>query len=167
MFQRNVSFRLIANVTGLYWQLISIKLDGSEYRYFAYGMYSEMDTPPTFSYVCTTATFVKYDRAASGGKGAYDFNNKFSIKSFQVRQRSSIRYLSSSLQFQPFSANGTSFGPPNYCTSFFTSGIWMGIMASLLCLAILSFGIYRMMSIRPNDRVDDPKSKPLIIKAQE
>lgn len=63
--------------------------------------------------------------------------------------------------------NGTIFGPPNYCTSFFTSGIWMGIASSLLCLAILLFGIYRMMAIKTNDRRDDPKGKPLIIKAQE
>ena len=71
------------------------------------------------------------------------------------------------LKFQPFGANGTFFGPPNYCTSFFTSGIWMGITSSLLCLGILLFGVYRMMSIKSNDQFDDPKGKPLIIKAQE
>jgi len=43
----------------------------------------------------------------------------------------------------------------------------MGITSSLLCLGILLFGIYRMMAIKPNDRFDDPKGKPLIIKAQE
>ncbi len=71
------------------------------------------------------------------------------------------------LQFQPFYGNGSYFGPPNYCTSFFTSGIWMGITSSLLCLGILLFGVHRMMSIKSNDRFDDPKGKPLIIKAQE
>jgi hypothetical protein len=43
----------------------------------------------------------------------------------------------------------------------------MGITSSLLCLGILLFGIYRMMAIKSNDRFDDPKGKPLIIKAQE
>jgi hypothetical protein len=43
----------------------------------------------------------------------------------------------------------------------------MGITSSLLCLGILLFGVHRMMSIKSNDRFDDPKGKPLIIKAQE
>ena len=43
----------------------------------------------------------------------------------------------------------------------------MGIFASLLLIGILLFGITRMMSIKTNDRFDDPKGKPLIIKAQE
>ncbi len=43
----------------------------------------------------------------------------------------------------------------------------MGITSSLLCLAILLFGVHRMMSIKSNDRFDDPKGKPLFIKVQE
>jgi hypothetical protein len=43
----------------------------------------------------------------------------------------------------------------------------MGITTSLLCLGILLFGVHRLMSIKSNDRFDDPKGKPLIIKAQE
>lgn len=133
----------------LYWKLDKVVFNNSEYRYFAYGMHSLMETPPKFSYVCTTATFVQYN---SGTYGTYDFQNRFFI---------------SKLQFQPFNANSTQFGPPNYCTSFFTSGIWMGITSSLLCLGILLFGIRQMMSIKTNDRYDDPKGKPLVIKAQE
>jgi hypothetical protein len=144
-----VIMTLIANITGRYWYLESAIINETQYRYFAYGAYSKMDTPPTYSYVCTTATFVRYHPE---GRGSYDFLDKFYIKN---------------LQFQPFYANGSYFGPPNYCTSFFTGGIWMGITSSLLCLGILLFGIYRMMAIKSNDRFDDPKGKPLIIKAQE
>lgn len=43
----------------------------------------------------------------------------------------------------------------------------MGIWSSLLCLAILLFGIHRLMSIKSNDRLDDPRGKPLLIKANE
>ncbi|UJR28942.1 hypothetical protein I4U23_010159 [Adineta vaga] len=145
-----VKMILIANLTGRFWYLETAIINDTEYRYFAYGMHSRMDTPATYSYVCTTAVFVKYDPNTK--YGTYDFRDKF--------------YLTN-LQFQPFNANGTFFGPPNYCTSFFTSGIWMGITSSLLCLGILLFGIYRMMSIKSNDQYDDPKGKPLIIKAQE
>jgi len=134
---------------GLYWKLDQVVFNESEYRYFAYGMHSLMDTPPKFSYVCTTAKFVKYNPAKYG---TYDFKYQFFITNFQ---------------FQPFNANSTRFGPPNYCTSFFTSGIWMGITSSLLCLGILLFGIRQMMTIKTNDHFDDPKGKPLIIKAQE
>ncbi|CAF4243226.1 unnamed protein product [Rotaria sordida] len=69
--------------------------------------------------------------------------------------------------FQPFIENGSYFGSPNYCTSFFTNGIWMGLTSSLLCLGILLFSIYRMMNTKSNDRFDDPKGKLLIIKVQE
>ncbi|CAF0857572.1 unnamed protein product [Adineta steineri] len=145
-----VNMRLVATIIGQYWYLTNITVNDNLYRYFAFGMQNLMDTPPKFSYVCTTATFVRYDDTTKYGK--YNFTDKFNIKSFQ---------------FQPFYGNGSFFGPPNYCTSFFTSGIWMGITSSLLCLAILLFGITRMMSIKSNDRFDDPKGKPLIIKAQE
>ncbi|CAF3660933.1 unnamed protein product [Rotaria socialis] len=145
-----VSMTLMANITGRYWYLEKAIVNGSEYRYFAYGMHSLMDTPPTYSYVCKTAVFVKYNSSVK--YGTYDFKDKFFL---------------TNLQFQPFFGNGSYFGPPNYCTSFFTSGIWMGITSSLLCLGILLFGVYRMMSIKSNDRFDDPKGKPLIIKAQE
>ncbi|CAF1428317.1 unnamed protein product [Adineta ricciae] len=145
-----IHMTLTASLLGRYWYLTNTTVNGSEYRYFAYGMHSRMDTPPKYSYVCTTTTFTRYD--STGKYGAYHTNNKFSIKHFQ---------------FQPFYANASQFGPPNYCTSFFTSGIWMGITSSLLCLGILLFGIYRMMTIKSNDRYDDPKSKPLVIKAQE
>jgi hypothetical protein len=142
-------------------------IDGTQYRYFAYGMYSKMDTPPTYSYACKTATFVAYN---PDKHGSYNFRDKFYIRNLQVKKNSFFvlpNFNFCVFKFQPFYANGSYFGPPNYCTSFFTSGIWMGITSSLLCLGILLFGIYRMMAIKPNDRFDDPKGKPLIIKAQE
>ena len=71
------------NITGLYWRVTDVQMNGSEYRYFAYGMHSEMETPPTFSYVCTTAVFVKYN--SSGKYGTYDFANKFFISNMQVK----------------------------------------------------------------------------------
>ena len=145
------SFSLVATIRGLYWYLDSATLNNTAYLYFAYGMQSLMDTPPNFSYVCNSAVFVRYD-INSTKYGTYNFNNKFFI---------------SDLQFQPFNGDGLQFGQPNYCTSFFTSGIWMGITSSLLCLGILLFGVHRLMSIKSNDRFDDPKGKPLLIKAQE
>lgn len=137
---------------GRYWYLNDVKFNNETYRYFAYGMHSNMDTPSAYSYACTTAQFVKYSPTGGAKGGVYDFNSKFAIRNFQ---------------FQPFNGTGNKFGSANYCTSFFTSGIWMGITSSLLCLGILLVGVTRMMSIKSNDRFDDPKGKALVIKAQE
>lgn len=76
------SFSLIANVTGRYWILEKVAFNGSEYRYFAYGMHNPMDTPPDYSYVCTTAVFIKYN--SSSKYGIYDFKEKFYITNLQV-----------------------------------------------------------------------------------
>jgi hypothetical protein len=43
-----------------------------------------MDTPPSHSYVCTTATFVAYNPA---GRGSYNFLDKFFITNFQVKKK--------------------------------------------------------------------------------
>ncbi|CAF0983529.1 unnamed protein product [Rotaria sp. Silwood1] len=147
----NVTVSLTTTIMGRFWSLENVTLNQNEYRYFVSGMDSPMETPPTYSYVCTTAEFVRYDNSKSP-YGLYNFSNKFYIKN---------------LQFQPFNVNGSTFGLPNYCTSFFTRGIWMAITSSLLCLGILLFGIYHLMNVKSNDRFDDPKGKPLIIKAQE
>ncbi|CAF2403266.1 unnamed protein product [Rotaria sp. Silwood2] len=146
-----VTVSLTTTKMGRFWSLENATLNQNEYRYFVSGMHSPMETPPTYSYVCTTAEFVRYDNSKTK-YGQYNFSNKFYIKE---------------LQFQPFNVNGSVFGLPNYCTSFFTRGIWMAITSSLLCLGILLFGIYHLMKIKSNDRFDDPKAKPLIIKAQE
>ncbi|CAF1264378.1 unnamed protein product [Rotaria magnacalcarata] len=146
-----VNMSLTTTIIGLYWTLENATINGEEYRYFAYGMHSQMETPPTYSYVCTTATFVRYN-ALYDKYGQYNFSKKFYI---------------TNLQFQPFNSSQLTFGLPNYCTSFFTRGIWMAITSSLLCLGILLFAIYHLMAIKSNDRFDDPKGKPLFIKTQE
>ncbi|CAF0997670.1 unnamed protein product, partial [Didymodactylos carnosus] len=143
---------LTAYMSGRYWFFDSITTpDNDSFRYFAYGMHDNMQTPSKYSYACNSATFVSFNNSK------YVFQNRMWI---------------SNMQFQPFNVttnNGTTyvFGPVNYCTSFFTAGIWMGIVSSLLCLAILMFGIYMMMSVTPPGRFDDPRGKPLQIKAQE
>jgi len=75
----------MANITGRYWYLEKAEINDTEYRYFAYGMNSKMDTPPAYSYVCTTATFVKYN--SSSKYGTYDFQDKFFITNLQVKKR--------------------------------------------------------------------------------
>ncbi len=59
-------------------------INETQYRYFAYGMYSTMETPPTFSYVCTNALFIKYNDNKPTKHGSYDFTDKFYISNLQV-----------------------------------------------------------------------------------
>ncbi len=75
-------WRLNTTIVGVYWYLTHVTLHSNEYRYYAFGMYDLMTTPPTYSYVCTTATFVRYDSSAPGGQ--YNFSNKFYLLELQV-----------------------------------------------------------------------------------
>lgn len=105
IFSNMILLRLTASLLGRYWYLTNTTVNGSEYRYFAYGMHSKMDTPPKYSYVCPTATFTQYD--STGKYGAYNTSNKFSIKHFQVspllsllQKRSNFSCLVSTILYQ-------------------------------------------------------------------
>jgi hypothetical protein len=54
-------------------------------------MHSKMDTPPTYSYVCTTAIFVKYN--SESRFGSYDFGDKFYLTNLQVKSNKPLRFI--------------------------------------------------------------------------
>lgn len=122
---------------------------------------SMMETPINYSFACTSAIFNAYKENATG------------------KDRPLHKFIFSKFQIQPFGVNVTKhnaandtdiyykFGQCNYCSGFFTSGIWMGIISSLLMAFILAFGVYLMTSINTMDRFDDPKGKPLTIAAEK
>lgn len=76
---------LTASIINRYWVLQNATLNGKEYRYFAYGMHDQMETPPTYSYACKTATFVRYDSSVPKQEH-YNFSTKFYIIDLQVNQ---------------------------------------------------------------------------------
>jgi hypothetical protein len=45
-------------------------------------MYDLMTTPPTYCYVCTTATFVRYNTSTVAGQ--YNFSDMFYLLNLQV-----------------------------------------------------------------------------------
>lgn len=47
------------------------------------------------------------------------------------------------------------------CVGFFTPGIWMGIVVTIVLLSILSWGMKMLMDVKTMDRFDDPKGKPI------
>ncbi len=80
----NFLWSLNTTIVGVYWYLTQAILNNQEYRYYAFGMYDLMTTPPTYSYVCTTGSFVRYDSSTPGGR--YNFSNKFYILELQVNK---------------------------------------------------------------------------------
>lgn len=108
-----------------------------------------METPNSFSFVCTRTYFQLFN------------------STLNTRDMLKVSLYIENLQIQP-SAVGKDgenfeFGKVNYCQGFFTSGIWMAIVASLLLTLILAIGVSFLFSINTMDRFDDPKGKQLNI----
>ncbi|XP_035015980.1 V-type proton ATPase subunit S1 [Hippoglossus stenolepis] len=71
-------------------------------------------------------------------------------------------------QIQGFSlANGTNFSYASDCAGFFTAGIWMGLLTSLLMLLIFVYGLHMIMQLNTMDRFDDPKGPSISVPQSE
>ncbi|XP_071381654.1 V-type proton ATPase subunit S1-like [Centroberyx affinis] len=71
-------------------------------------------------------------------------------------------------QIQGFGlANGTNFSYASDCAGFFTAGIWMGLLTSLLMLLILIYGLHMIMQLNTMDRFDDPKGPSISVPQSE
>lgn len=72
------------------------------------------------------------------------------------------------LQIQGFGlSNGTNFSYASDCASFFTPGIWMGLLTSLLMLYIFVYGLHMIMQLNTMDRFDDPKGPSISVPQSE
>ncbi|TMS16753.1 V-type proton ATPase subunit S1 [Larimichthys crocea] len=71
-------------------------------------------------------------------------------------------------QIQGFGlANGTNFSYASDCAGFFTAGIWMGLLTSLLMLFIFVYGLHMIMQLNTMDRFDDPKGPSISVPQSE
>ncbi|XP_071333478.1 V-type proton ATPase subunit S1-like [Trachinotus anak] len=71
-------------------------------------------------------------------------------------------------QIQGFGlANGTNFSYASDCAGFFTPGIWMGLLTSLLMLLIFVYGLQMIMQLNTMDRFDDPKGPTISVPQSE
>ncbi|NXI91545.1 VAS1 ATPase, partial [Psophia crepitans] len=73
----------------------------------------------------------------------------------------------SSLQIQGFNVENNQFSYASDCTGFFTPGIWMGLVTSIVLLWILSYGIHMIMQLTTNSRFDDPRGPALSVPQTE
>ncbi|NWU40059.1 VAS1 ATPase, partial [Hylia prasina] len=73
----------------------------------------------------------------------------------------------SKLQIQGFNIINNQFSYASDCTGFFTPGIWMGLVTSIILLWILTYGIHMIMQLTTNSRFDDPKGPSLSVPQTE
>jgi V-type H+-transporting ATPase S1 subunit len=70
-------------------------------------------------------------------------------------------------QIQGFNVTGSDFSYASDCASFFSPGIWMGLMTSLLMVLVLTYGLHMIMQLRTMDRFDDPKGPAISVPQTE
>ncbi|KAK2885550.1 hypothetical protein QQF64_021055 [Cirrhinus molitorella] len=70
-------------------------------------------------------------------------------------------------QIQGFNVTGNNFSYASDCAGFFTPGIWMGLLTSLLMVLILTYGLHMIMQLRTMDRFDDPKGPAISVPQSE
>ncbi|XP_008286051.1 V-type proton ATPase subunit S1b [Stegastes partitus] len=71
-------------------------------------------------------------------------------------------------QIQGFGlTNGANFSYASDCAGFFTAGIWMGLLTSLLMLLIFVYGLHMIMQLNTMDRFDDPKGPSISVPQSE
>uniref|UniRef100_A0A8D0HJ69 V-type proton ATPase subunit S1 n=1 Tax=Sphenodon punctatus TaxID=8508 RepID=A0A8D0HJ69_SPHPU len=73
----------------------------------------------------------------------------------------------SEFQIQGFNIKNNLFSYASDCSSFFTPGIWMGLVTSIILLWILTYGIHMIMQITTNSKFDDPKGPALSVPQTE
>lgn len=70
-------------------------------------------------------------------------------------------------QIQGFNVTGSEFSYASDCAGFFSPGIWMGLMTSLLMVLVLTYGLHMIMQLRTMDRFDDPKGPAISVPQTE
>ncbi|XP_017549808.2 V-type proton ATPase subunit S1b [Pygocentrus nattereri] len=74
--------------------------------------------------------------------------------------------LFTEFQIQSFTVT-ENFAYASDCASFFTPGIWMGLLTTLLMVFILTYGLHMIMQLRTMDRFDDPKGPVISVPQNE
>ncbi|XP_030623848.1 V-type proton ATPase subunit S1b [Chanos chanos] len=70
-------------------------------------------------------------------------------------------------QIQGFGLTDENFKYASDCSGFFTPGIWMGLVTSLLMILVLTYGLHMIMQLRTMDRFDDPKGPSISVPQSE
>lgn len=72
------------------------------------------------------------------------------------------------MQIQGFGVDDSGdFSYASDCASFFSAGIWMGLLTTLIILLIFVYGLHMIMSVNTMDRFDDPKGPTISVPQSE
>lgn len=73
------------------------------------------------------------------------------------------------IQIQGFGLdkNPGNFSYASDCAGFFSPGIWMGLLTTLLLLLIFVYGLHMIMNLNTMDRFDDPKGPTISVPQSE
>lgn len=66
-------------------------------------------------------------------------------------------------QIQAFNVTNGQFSYASDCASFFSPGIWMGLLTSLFMLFIFTYGLHMILSLKTMDRFDDHKGPAICL----
>ncbi|XP_037539805.1 V-type proton ATPase subunit S1b [Nematolebias whitei] len=96
------------------------------------------------------------------------FPNALLIPNATTEETAQWRLNFTDFQIQGFGlAKGTNFSYASDCAGFFTPGIWMGLLTSLLMLLIFVYGLHMIMQLNTMDRFDDPKGPSISVPQSE
>uniref|UniRef100_A0A673Y8A7 V-type proton ATPase subunit S1-like n=1 Tax=Salmo trutta TaxID=8032 RepID=A0A673Y8A7_SALTR len=108
------------------------------------------------SYIWKEFTFIKLS------KSLYDVQDQSKVWTHLLIQGFffilTIFYI-----IQGFNVAGGEFSYASDCAGFFSPGIWMGLLTSLLMLVVLTYGLHMIMQLHTMDRFDDPKGPAISV----
>lgn len=111
----------------------------------AQGIYA----PAEYSFHCMSVNSFRYPLLVRGPTHANTSNWMLNFVDFQI---------------QGFGLeNRTDFSYASDCAGFFTAGIWMGLLSTLLMLWILAYGLTMILQVTTMDRFDDPKGPAIYV----
>ncbi|XP_051805169.1 ATPase H+ transporting accessory protein 1a [Acanthochromis polyacanthus] len=108
--------------------------------------------PAEYSYRCESVTNFRWPLLFPWSSKDPAIQWRVSFKDFQI---------------QGFNVSGGDFSYASDCAGFFSPGIWMGLMTSLLMVLVLTYGLHMIMQLRTMDRFDDPKGPAISVPQTE
>ncbi|KAK1801953.1 hypothetical protein P4O66_022590, partial [Electrophorus voltai] len=108
--------------------------------------------PVEFSYHCDSVTSFLYPQLVP-------FSSKDNANDW--------RLFFDDFQIQGFNVTGKDFSYASDCAGFFSPGIWMGLLTSLLLVLVLTYGLHMVMRLHTMDRFDDPKGPAISVPQTE
>ncbi|XP_053551752.1 V-type proton ATPase subunit S1 [Bombina bombina] len=115
----------------------------------------QISAPSIYSFHCQYAS----SKAAFGPLLVLNASKEFPAPNWQLHIQE--------FQIQAFNVTGVNFSYASDCAGFFSPGIWMGLITTLLFVFILTYGLHMVMNLKTMDRFDDPKGPSISVPQTE